>query len=69
METLHIRGESKSVEAIVGMINQISKQGAEIEIIDDFVFRQEQKMILQGIYEEQNGETVEHSELWRELLG
>ncbi len=52
----------------MGVINKISKEGQEIEILDNTVYNQEQKMIFQALLEEQNGQTFEHDTLWNDLL-
>ena len=68
METLHVRAEHSTIELLMGVINKISKEGQEIEILDNTVYNQEQKMIFQALLEEQNGQTFEHNDVWDELL-
>ena len=68
METLHLRAEHSTIELLMGVINQISQEGKEIELLDNTVYNQEQKMIFQALMEEQNGETFEHNKLWDDLL-
>lgn len=68
METLHLRAEHSTIEVLMGLINQVSQEGQEIEILDNTVYNQEQKMIFQALIEEQNGQTYEHDELWNDLL-
>ena len=60
MEILHVRAEHSTIELLMGVINTISKEGQEIEILDNTVYNQEQKMIFQALLEEQNGQTFEH---------
>ena len=59
IETLHIRAEHSTIELLMGVINKISKEGQEIEILDNTVYNQEQKMIFQALLEEQNGQTFD----------
>jgi len=68
METLHLRAEHSTIELLMGVINQISQEGKEIELLDNTVYNQEQKMIFKALMEEQNGETFEHNKLWDDLL-
>ncbi|ABB45233.1 hypothetical protein Suden_1959 [Sulfurimonas denitrificans DSM 1251] len=68
MQTLHLRAEDKTIEVVMSMLNQISQKGEEIEIIDNLTYNKEQMMILKALNQEQNGETMEHDELWGELL-
>jgi hypothetical protein len=68
METLHVRAEHSTIELLMGVINKISKEGQKIEILDNTVYNQEQKMIFQALLEEQNGQTFEHDTLWNDLL-
>ena len=68
MQTLHLRAEHKTIEAVMNMLNQISQKGEEIEIIDNLTYNKEQMMILKALNQEQNGETMEHDDLWSELL-
>lgn len=68
METLHLRAEHSTIELLMGIINKISQEGKDIELIDNTVYNQEQKMIFQALKEEQEEETFEHDELWKDLL-
>ena len=68
METLHVRAEHSTIELLMGVINTMSKEGQEVEILDNIVYNQEQKMIFQALLEEQNGQTLEHDTLWDDLL-
>lgn len=68
METLHVRAEHSTIELLMGVINTMSKEGQEVEILDNIVYNQEQKMIFQALLEEQNGQIFEHDTLWDDLL-
>ncbi|MDY0320133.1 MAG: hypothetical protein RBR23_00240 [Arcobacteraceae bacterium] len=68
METLHVRAEHSTIELLMGVINKISQEGQEVEILDNTVYNQEQKMIFQALLEEQNAQTYEHDKLWDDLL-
>ena len=35
METLHLRAEHSTIELLMGVINQISQDGKEIELLDN----------------------------------
>lgn len=68
MQTLHLRAENSTIEILMDFINNISKNGQEVEILDNTVFKEEQKMIFQALLEEQKNQTIEHDELWNDLL-
>lgn len=68
MQTLHLRAENSTIEILMDFINNISKNGQEIEILDNTVFKEEQKMIFQALLEEQKNQTIGHDELWNDLL-
>lgn len=68
MQTLHLRAENSTIEILMDFINNISKNGQEVEILDNTVFKEEQKMIFQALLEEQQKQTIEHDELWNDLL-
>ncbi len=68
METLHVRAEHSTIELLMGVINKISQEGQEVEILDNTVYSQEQKMIFQALIEEQKGQIYEHDALWNDLL-
>ena len=68
MEELHLRAQADTINLIMNIINNASKNGQEIEILDNTVYDKEQKMIFQALLEEKNNEIFEHEELWSELL-
>jgi hypothetical protein len=49
-------------------INQIAKDGNEIEILDNTLFEKEKEMIFNALIQEKNGQTFEHNDVWDELL-
>jgi len=68
MQTLHLRAENEVLEKIIAMVNQFSLKGDKIEILDNLSFNMEKKMILKGLTQEKNGETITHDDLWDDLL-
>jgi hypothetical protein len=68
MQTLHVRAEDETIKVVMSMLNQISQQGKEIEIIDNLTYNAEQLMILKGLAQEKSADTFEHDELWSQLL-
>ncbi len=68
METLHLRAEHQTIEILMAMINQISQEGKEVEIIDNLTYTKEQTMILKALSQEQNSEVTQHDKLWDDLL-
>ena len=68
MEALHLRAEHNTIKVIMNTINKLSKSGQDIEILDNFVYNQEQQMILTALLEEQKNKTFKHDEIWDNLL-
>ncbi|HEY9018517.1 hypothetical protein [Thiomicrospira sp.] len=68
METLHVRADATTLEAIIGVINQFAQTGQPIEVLDNVAYNQEQAMIFQGLAEMKKGEVVTHDDLWNDLL-
>ena len=68
MESLHLRADQRTIEKIMGVINQISSEGEVIEIVDNITFDLEQKIILKSLKQEKENDLYEHDEVWTELL-
>ena len=68
MESLHLRADQRTIERIMGVINQISSEGEVIEIVDNLTFDLEQNMILKSLKQEKENDLFEHDEVWTELL-
>mgnify|MGYP000025751422 CR=1 FL=1 len=68
MESLHLRADQRTIEKIMGVINQISSEGKVIEIVDNLTFDLEEKMILKSLKQEKENDLHEHDKVWTELL-
>jgi len=68
MQTLLLRADEKVLEKIVAVINQFSKEGNNIEILNSDIFEKEKAMINRALEEEKKGNTFEHNDVWNELL-
>ena len=68
METLHLKADHQTMEQIMSVVNQASKDGRDIEVLDNTIFDMEKEMILKGLIEEQQGKTIDHDTLWKKLL-
>ena len=68
METLHLKADSQTIEQVMNVINQASKDGHDIEVLDNTTFDMEKEMILKSLVEEQQGKLVAHNTLWKKLL-
>ena len=68
MQTLYLRAENNVIDKIMEIVNQFSQKGENIEVLDSFLFNSEKKMIHKSLSQEKKGETIEHDELWDELL-
>lgn len=68
MQTLHLKADHQTIEQIMSVVNQASKDGHDIEVLDNTTFDTEKEMILKGLIEEQQGKVVDHDTLWKKLL-
>jgi predicted transcriptional regulator len=68
METLHLRADSNTLEAVMSIINQFAQSGQTIEVLDNVTYNREQAMIFQGLAEERQGQLINHKDLWADLL-
>jgi len=68
VETLHIRATHQSIQLLLDSINQIAKDGNEIEILDNTLFEKEKEMIIKALIQEKSGQTFEHNDVWDQLL-
>ena len=68
MQTLLLRADEKVLEKIVAVINQFSKEGDNIEILNSDIFEKEKAMINKALEQEKKGNIFEHSDVWNELL-
>lgn len=68
MEMLHLKAEHKTIELVMGYLNNLSKDGHFVEIVDEIADKAEKKMILDALKQVQDGEVFEHQNLWGELL-
>ena len=53
METLHVRAEHRTIEVLMDVINKISQDGQEVEILDNTIYNQEQQLIFKALIQEQ----------------
>ena len=67
METLHLKADSQTIEQIMSVVNQASKDGHDIEVLDNTTFDMEKEMILKGLIAEQQGKVIDHDTLWKKL--
>ena len=68
MQTLHLKADNQTIEQIMSVVNQASKEGHDIEVLDNTTFDMEKETILKGLIEEQQGKVVDHDTLWKKLL-
>jgi hypothetical protein len=68
MEALHLRAQPDTINLIMDVLNKASKNGQEVEILDNTVFEKEHKMILNALLEEKKNEIFDHDDIWNELL-
>ncbi|MFA7084441.1 MAG: hypothetical protein WC141_07900 [Arcobacteraceae bacterium] len=68
MQTLHINTSNVVANEILAFLENLSKKGKEIEIIDDKIFQFEKKGINTALLEEQKGEVFSSDELLKEFF-
>ena len=68
MQTLHIRAQESVIDKIMEIVNEFSMKGEKVELLDNFSFDVEKKMIVKSLQEEKANDTIEHDKLWEELL-
>jgi hypothetical protein len=68
METLHLKADHQTIKQIMSVVNQASKAGHDIEVLDNTTFDMEKEMILKGLIAEQQGKIVDHDTLWKKLI-
>lgn len=68
MKTLHLRASEQVMQQLISSVNKLSEAGNDIEILDNFTYLQEQKLISTSLEQIKNGEVYSHEEIWQELL-
>lgn len=68
MKTLHLQAENQVIDIIMQVINDIAKQGKNIEILDNDIYNFENNMINIALQDEKSNNTIEHQKLWNNLL-
>jgi len=65
--TLHLNASESVSQKILSFLESLSKQGEEVEIIDDSLYKYEKAGILKGLQQIDNGEFSSSEELIEEL--
>jgi hypothetical protein len=68
MQTLHIKTNEQVMTKILDFIDNLSKQGAEIEVLDNQIFAYEKQQIDQALKDIEDGKTYTIDEVEKELL-
>ncbi len=68
MQTLHVKTNEQIMTRILDFINTLSREGADIELVDDRVYAFEKGLIDRGLQDIRNGETYSIEEVEQELL-
>lgn len=68
MQTLHIQSNEQVMTRIVDFIDDLSRQGAEIEVIDDQLYVYEKHKIDQALQDIEEGKVYSVYEVEKELL-
>ncbi len=69
MPRLHISTDQVTTEKILGFLENLSRQGAQIELLDDVVLAREKMMIDKALREINEGRTYDLNSVEVELCG
>lgn len=68
MQTLHLKTNEQVMDKILGFLDILSKEGAEIDVLDDLSYRYEKKYIDNALEDIKNGAISSYEEVEEELL-
>jgi hypothetical protein len=68
MQTLHIKTNEQVMMKILDFIDNLSKQGAEIEVLENQIYTYEKQQIDQALQDIVEGKTYSLDEVEKELL-
>lgn len=68
MQTLHIRTNEKVMTKILDFIDNLSRQGAEIEVLENQIYAYEKQQIDRALQDIEEGKTYSLDEVEKELL-
>jgi hypothetical protein len=68
MQTLHLKTNEHVMNRILGFLDILSKEGAEIDVLDDLSYRYEKKHIDIALDDIKNGTISSFEEVKAELL-
>jgi hypothetical protein len=68
MQTLHLKTNERVMTKILDFINTLSRQGEEIEVLDDKIYAYEKQQIDQSLQDIKEGRVYDIEEVERELI-
>jgi hypothetical protein len=68
MQTLHIKTNEQVMTKILDFIDNLSRQGAEIEVLENQIYDYEKQQIDQALQDIEEGKTYSLDEVEKELL-
>ena len=68
MQTLHIKTNEQVITKMLDFIDGLSKQGAEIEVLDDKIYDYEKQLIDRSLKDIEEGKTYSIDDVEKELL-
>jgi hypothetical protein len=68
MQTLHIKTNEQVITKILDFIENLSKQGAEIEVLDNKIYDYEKQLIDRSLKDIEEGKTYAIDDVEKELL-
>lgn len=67
VQTLHLKTSEQVMTKVMDFLNRLSKQGADIEIIDNKVYEYEKNLIDQSLRDIEEGRTYSIEEVEKRL--
>ncbi|MCK4765685.1 MAG: hypothetical protein KAW12_26030 [Candidatus Aminicenantes bacterium] len=69
MPVIHVKTNDEVMPRILGFIDTLSREGADIEILDNKIYAYEKKQIDRSLQDIENGKIYTIDEVERELVG
>lgn len=69
MPLLHVKTDEQAMTKILGFIDTLSRDGANIEVLDDKIYTYEKTQIERALKDIEEGKTYTIDEVEKELVG
>lgn len=69
MPVIHVKTSDQAMIRILGFIDTLSKEGADVELLDNKIYAYEKKQIDRSLKDIEDGKVYSIDEVERELVG